>query len=150
MQDSIQGELAVELCLRSAAPSVARGRQEAVRDRVERLESRGVVDETTVNYWSTRVCVPGSASGPADRCPRVVGEVLDAAERHGVSVQPYFRERAASHDADECVLALPVICLLVRRDGELRGVYPVTRDGERETVTDGLDRLADGADATNL
>jgi len=150
MQDAIEGELAVELCLRSAAPSVARGRQKRVRDRVAELESRGVVADATVTYWNTRVCIPGSNAGPADRCPRVVGEILDAVEDGDVSIEPYFRRREASHDADECVLALPVICLLVREEGELCGVYPATEDGEGHTVSDGLDRLETGEGVQNL
>jgi len=150
MQDAIEGELAVELCLRSAAPSVARGRQDRVADRVAELESRGVVADAAVTYWNTRVCIPGSDAGPADRCPRVVGEVLDAVEGRDVSIEPYFRRREASHDADECVLSLPVICLLLREGGDLRGVYPVTEGDERHTVADGLDRLERGEPARNL
>lgn len=162
MQDAIQGEYAVELCLRSAAPSVARGRQGDVRDRVETLESSGVVAETTVNYWSSRVCLPGTAAGPADRCPRVVGEILDAARDSDVRIAPYFRARESTREGDgsagdegaggetETVLFLPVICLLVRADGDLVGIYPVTEDGEGYTVTDGLDRLEAGEDPANL
>jgi len=150
MQDAIQGEVTVELCLRSAAPSVARGRQDRVHDRVTELESKGVVADATVTYWNTRVCIPGTDDGPADRCPRVVGELLDAVADSDVSVEPYFRRREASHDADECVLALPVICLLLREDGEPCGIYPATEDGEGHTVSDGLDRLETGGSARNL
>jgi hypothetical protein len=150
MAQTSESSVAVELCLRSSAPSVARGRQDEVRDCVEALDGEGQVAETTVSWWSSRVCTPGSDAGPADRCPRVVGEILAVGERDGVAIEPYFRRRAAARDGDEDVIFLPVICLLVRRDGELQGLYPATVDGERYTVEDGLDRLAAGEDATNL
>lgn len=161
MHDSQAGELTVEVCLRSSAPSVARGRQADVLDRVEALHERGDISGRTVTYWSTRVCSPGGGSTAVDSCPRVVGELLAAADRPGVSVEPYVRGRTSRgtspgsdaganglRDAD--VLFLPVICLLVRRDGDLAGIYPLTVDGERYTVEDGLDRLERGDSAANL
>lgn len=113
------------------------------------VQGEVTVAQTEVNDWSTRVCIPGGG-GPADSCPRVVDEIMDAADAADVCVEPYFRSRTARHDADEAVLFLPVICLLVRRDGDLAGIYPVTRDGERFTVEDGLDRLERGADPRTL
>jgi hypothetical protein len=152
MPQSIQGEVTVDVCLRSSAPSVARGRQDAVRERVEALADRGTIADSSVEYWSTRVCVPGGTTdaGPADRCPRVVGEILAAVEDSDATIEPYFRTRPASYDADEEIMFLPVICLLVRERGDLVGGYPSTVDGERLTVEDGLDRLAAGRDPTTL
>jgi hypothetical protein len=150
MPETRQRDVTVELCLRSSAPSVARGRQETVRERVEALNEDDAVADATVSYWSTRVCVPDNGSGPADRCPRVVGEILEVARERGVSVEPYFRSRAASHDDDERVLFLPVICLLVRCDGDLCGLYPVTKGDQRYTVKDGIERLEAGEDPTNI
>lgn len=149
MSEIAQRGVSLELRLRRSAPSVARARQEAVRARVESLAETGHVRDASVGYWSRRVCVRDGDEGGAGRCPGVVDEVLDAAADAGLCVEPYFRRAPASYDGED-VLFLPVICLLVRRDGDLCGVYPATDGGTAVTVEDALERLAAGDSIENL
>jgi len=140
MQEPAQRQISIELCLRSSAPSVARGRQEEIRERAESLADDGRVADISTQFWSTRVCAPGG--GAADRCPRVVGEIFAAAAEADLTIEPYFRRRPASFD-DEEVIFLPVICLLVRRDGDIHGIYPATEDCKGHTVMDAIEMLED-------
>jgi hypothetical protein len=140
--------LELDVWMRTFAPSVSQRRQQAVVDRVRSLEDAERVADVDVNYWSTRVCMPDE-NDAGRRCPRVVTEVLAATSDTGLSLEPHFRQRERAH-ADADVLFLPVVCLLVRRDGDLRGIYPVTHDGHSDSVGDALDRLEAGERIENI
>lgn len=65
-------------------------------------------------------------------------------------LQPAFRHATGHESTDSDVLSLPVICLVVCRDGEITGVYPAC-DGDRHLrVEDALDWIESGVDLSNL
>lgn len=140
----------VQICLRRFAPDAAQQRQQDVLDRLEGFAERGVIEDVTQEWWSTRVCTPGAETGAGASCPAIVGELLAAVQDSDVSLQPAFRHATGHDTTDSDVLYLPVICLVARQDGEITGIYPVC-DGETHLrVEDALDRLEAGEDLANL
>ena len=140
----------VQLCTRRFAPDAAQQRQEDVRERLEALSEQGYVADVTHEWWSTRVCTPETGAAPGSSCPVIVDELLDAAEGSDISLQPAFRHATGHEMTDSDVLYLPVICLVVRQDDEIVGIYPAC-DGERHhSVEDALDRIEAGEDVANL
>lgn len=149
MSSSTDGaRVTLDVCLRSAVAGVTEARQEEVLDRVQQLKRNGTVDDITVHYWGGRVAAPNDGTRNDSGTPDIVTELYDVAADSELSLQPFFRERTA--DRDRTVLFLPVVCLIVRRDGEVAGVYPSTSEGDHQTLEDGLAALADGEAWANL
>ncbi|MFB6308946.1 MAG: HTH domain-containing protein [Haloarculaceae archaeon] len=147
MSQATADTISLELYLRSYAPDAAHRRQQSIRERVESLADRPTVDGVTVESWSSRVCAPDGGES-VDACPRIVSELLAVAADSDISLDPAFRT-SDSHTDDE-VIYLPVACLVVRSEDDVRGVYPATVDGHHESVTDALEALEDGADVANV
>jgi len=140
----------VQICLRRFAPDAAQRRQQDVLDRLEGLAERGVVEEVNEEWWSTRVCTPGAETGAGASCPAIVGELLAAVEGTEISLQPAFRHATGHDSTDSDVLYLPVICLVVRDEGEIAGIYPACDGGTHHSVEDALDRIEAGEAVANL
>lgn len=143
----------VELYLRSLAPTGAYERQEAVLDRLECLAERGRVESVSSTVWGDRI------RQRADLRDEAGHAILDDVDRlrawaadHDASLDPFFEEREGNSlvESAHTVLIPPVLCLAIRDDEGLRGVFPCATDGETYTVADGLDALEDGAPADAL
>ncbi|ACV47371.1 conserved hypothetical protein [Halomicrobium mukohataei DSM 12286] len=136
--------------MRRFAPDAAQQRQRDVLERVEKLAEEGLVEEVTHEWWSTRVCTPGTDDSEGSSCPMIVEELLDAADGTSISLQPAFRRATGHETADSDVLYLPVICLVVREDGEVAGIYPACDGQTHHRVEDALDRIESGEGVSNL
>lgn len=136
-------DLAVTLYLRSGAPTVARRRQAAVRERVAELADAGL--DVTVREWGKRATVPGTETDreAVDCYDEFVAAVGDA------RLEPFFEARRGAGGTTR-VVVLPVLCLAVRRAGEVTGLYPCWRDGEHHGVMDGMAALEHRDDPENL
>lgn len=140
----------VQICFRRFAPDAAQRRQQDVLDRLEGFAERGVVDEVSEEWWSTRVCTPGAETGAGASCPAIVGELLDAVDGTEISLQPAFRHATGHDTTDSGVLYLPVICLVVRDEGTVTGIYPACDGEAHHSVEDALDRIEAGEAVGNL
>lgn len=129
----------VTLYLRSSAPDVARERQHATIERVERLEAAGAFESVEIVSWQNRVSDP--ADGPGSEAVARYDEFVEAVGAR--SLEPFFEERPGVGRLER-VVVLPVICIAARREGELVGVYPRWNDGTHESIEDALDALAEG------
>ncbi|MFC6730448.1 HTH domain-containing protein [Natronoarchaeum mannanilyticum] len=147
--ENIDRPLELDVYMRAFAPDAARRRQEAMLERMRELRDRGTAEAVSVTRWSNQV----SVSPARDRDPPVGVETyreLDAAtDGTELSIEPFFRERSGA-GGDRTVLSLPVLCVAIRRDGEITGVYPSSAPDGSYSVTDCLDALAAGDDLTNL
>ena len=141
--------LGVQVCLRPFTPREVQERQQEVLDRMALLESDGLV-ETELVWWSPRVCPPDSEGPLSGGCPAVVREMVALAGREGFSLEPFIEEHPGPLPGEGNSLTLPVIALVVRENGDIGGIYPLTLDGTRYTVEDGLRALEAGDPALNL
>lgn len=138
----------VTLYLRAGAPTTARDRQRNARARVEALVDAGVLPDLTVEEWPSKAVVPND--GPTDPAVETYDEFADAAAaRPDVHLDPFFEDRPGVGRSDR-VVVLPVVCIAIRRDGELTGLYPCWNEGDHEAVEDGLAALETGEDVENL
>ena len=138
----------VTVCLRPFTPREVQQRQQEVLSRIETLAADGVVEPTVV-WWSPKVCPPGGDNPLGSGCPDIVGELLDLADSRQFSLEPFIRRHHGVTPGDDS-LVLPVICLVIRADGDIGGLYPVALDGEKYTVEDGLRALEAGEPVLNL
>lgn len=146
MTNTDEGSLTVDLCLRSSVTGVIEARQSAVLDRVEQLKRAGVVADVRVHYWGSQVTAPADGTRNDSGCPEIVTELYESLDDPDGSLSPFFRKRRPDPDR-RTVLFLPVVCLVVRRDGRIVDVYPSTRGDDQETVQDGLAALEGRAES---
>jgi hypothetical protein len=108
-------------------------------------EEAGAIDGLTVDVWPDRVCLTDeTAEAPIfERYDRL----REWAERHDASLEPAFRlaERTMTViDSVETVLELPVVCLVVRVEGDIETVAPHSAASATYTVEDALDDIDAG------
>lgn len=83
-------------------------------------------------------------------CPDVVRELVELADCDKFSLAPFIQEHAGTVPGTGDSLALPVIALVVRDGDDIGGFYPVSFEGTKYTVADGLRALKSGTAALNL
>lgn len=138
----------VEAFLRSSVPAVARERQEALLDRLDRLAAEGRI-EYDVHTWEKRVPLDDDSALARERYDEFAAWARECDAR----LRPFFdtRECYSWTDGREYeALVTPVACLAVYWEGDLRGVYPHA-DGDRaRSIDDCLSSLEGGVsvDAT--
>lgn len=115
-----------------------------VIDRLSRLDSNGDVAAFDIQTWPGKVVLDEHTEHAT------VVERFEAfrswADDRGVTVMPPFERRAVTSLVGQKreVLTVPMMCLAVYEDGDLRGVYPCS-DGDRTwRVTDALDSYEAG------
>ena len=141
--------LELDVYMRTFVPDAAQRRQEAMLERMRDLRDRGKVDDVSVSRWSSQVCVsPGLEHDAADGA-EAYRELKDAVADTDLSIEPFFRERQGTGE-DRRVVSLPVICVAVRRDGEITGIFPCSATDGTYSVTDCLDALEDETDVENV
>lgn len=137
------GEITVYL--REAPPEYVRERQRAVLDTFEQLEATGVLDDVSVVRWPKHVRVP------SDRTDIDVGDTYrEFADAVGAdSLEPFFKRKPVSGRSGD-VLVLPVICVAIRTDDELTGLYPHWDDGTHHSIEDCRMALSAGDSIENV
>jgi hypothetical protein len=135
-----------ELFVRSLAPRGAHDCQQAVIDRLDRLQQNGQIESVTCTVWGDRIC-PETASRVTDgqKALRDIARLRRWTSKHSVSLTPFFEEREVEPIEEEpyTVIVPPILCLAISRDDELWGVFPCDKDGESLSAMDGLDALAE-------
>lgn len=110
-----------------------------VLDSFERLEAAEVVDEPRVTSWPKQV--EGPTDGPEAAAVSCYEEFVDATSAD--ALEPQFTARDTE---DGRVIDFADLCIAIRRDGELTGLYPC--DGA--AIEDCLSALAAGNPVENL
>jgi len=142
-------QLELDVYMRAFTPDAARRRQEAMLERMRELRDRGLVEAVSVTRWSNQVSVSRVRDREQPVGVETYQELDDATDGTELSIEPFFRERSG-HEADRTVLSLPVLCVAIRRAGEITGVYPCSAPDGSYSVTDCLDALAAGDDVENV
>lgn len=137
------GELTVYF--RDSPPEYVRDRQRIVLDVVEALEAAGAVDSVSIVGWPKRV--RDSSSGHEAAAVDTYAEFVDAVGRR--SLEPFFEEKPATGRADR-VVVFPAICVALRIEGSVVGLYPHWSDGTHYSIEDCLEALAAGESLANV
>lgn len=146
--DSTDNSLRIEVYIRAFVPEIARSQQEELLNRVTESHNAGHVDEVDVTHWSSQVCVDWTTGGEQPVGATVYRELQQAVAGTDLSIEPFFRER--SRGDSETVVSLPVICLVLRRDDDIAGIYPCKTPEESHSVVDCLDAIERGDPVSNL
>lgn len=144
--------LRMELLVGSLAPPCSMAEQEALIERLDRLERSGTVAEVTVRVWGRRVCPEGpTARTDAGRFALDRLAAFGAwAEESGQSLEPFFRReqhRSALTGESYPAVLLPTVTLAEFRGDELVHVTPHVVDGRAVSVAERLDALEGGGRA---
>ena len=128
-RDPVEAEVTV--FLDANASGAAAERQDDVTAALERLEAAGVIDAPSIVTWQD-----ADVGARFDEFQDAVGDT---------PLEPFFEERA-----DGNALDVPHVCVALRTDGSLTGLYPRTTEGDDQTVEDCLRALRTGDDAENV
>jgi len=146
----------VTVHLRAAPSTAAANRQESVVSRLTDLASAGTIPEADIERWSGQVSVPVSDADSDAGALELFEEFESVAEAAGIRLDPFFESKEAvggllsAGPTASKIVAFPVICITIRRDETLTGLYPCWKDGDHHSVEDCLDALADGGPVENL
>ena len=128
--------------LRTGVSSVVRDRQARVRETFDQLRNAGVLGDVDVVEWPERARTPADTDVEAEAVARY-DDFVDAVGAG--ALEPFFEERA-----DGSALEVPAVCIAIRDDGGLTGLYP-RHDGDTEqTVGDCIRALAAGDRVENV
>lgn len=133
-------QVRLRLFVREQLPAPARERAETVSRRARDLSDSGRVAGVRRMDWPKRIPLGGGDPAVRD----VYLAVAEWAADTGIGLQPFFQTRECygpNTGERQDWLVLPAIALVVESDGDIRAVYPHTRNGDTATVEDGLDAV---------
>lgn len=154
--DADDSAVSVTVHLRSAPATPAASRQEAVVTRLRELASAGAIPDVGIERWSAQVTMPVADADSDAGAVDLFEEFETVADEAGVRLAPFFETKEAvggllsAGPTASKILAFPVVCITIRREETLTGLYPCWKDGEHHSVEDCIDALADGGPAENL
>ncbi|PSP52646.1 hypothetical protein BRC95_08695 [Halobacteriales archaeon QS_5_68_33] len=143
----------LELYVRSLLPDGAHGRQEAVIERLERLDAEDAIEGFSVIVWGKQVA-PESAGAHTEEGEYILNRVAEFKQwalSNNVSLESFYQRQSVENETSERsydAMVLPVMGLAEYRDGELVHVAPCTGGTDVHTITDRLDRIERGEPAT--
>lgn len=121
----------VTVYVREHAASAEHERQQVVTEEMERLVDAGVLDEVAVTDWSE--------VDAGDR----YAEFVDAVGADAIDA--YFEAKAEGG-----AIEVPAVCIAIREDDELTGLYPRRQAGTEQTVGDCVRALCTGDRVRNV
>jgi hypothetical protein len=136
----LTGEITVYV--REDSPAYVQRRQRNVREVFDTLTAAGVLDPVSVVEWPERVVLPND-----DIVAEVYERFVEAVGRN--SLEPFF-ERKAATGSDEYVVALPPVCIALRDDDAVRGLYPCWQNGTHHSIENCITALSRGEPIANL
>ena len=136
----------VELYVRSLAPCETRNEQDAIVERLQDLEQRGVVDDVDLTVWGNAVCLDGATAqvGTGSQVAERIREFYRWCEDEHASLEPYFTTSVVDSETYGDTfrrVVPPHRCLAVYEDDQLRAVYPSSVEGTDRSLADGLASL---------
>lgn len=147
-----EDEVEFDVFVRSLSPPLGiRQRQEQLFNKLQELQSSGQIDSYRVNLWGGGVCLCDVCSGTsvAESMLSTVEELEEWAATQEAVTLPFERRTVDSDmlDRSSRELDVPSMCLSVRVETDICGVFPCTVAGEAISVTDYVDTLASGESA---
>lgn len=112
---------------------------------LEKLDTRGVVDEVTVDAWPGTVRLDGEQTFPG--VIETFERFEEWADTAGRTVRPPFTVRTWTSEftgETKRLLEPPIFCLAIERNGELASVVPHTDGDGHRSVADALAALDPG------
>lgn len=132
--------IAVDLYVRPAQLEESLGDYIATLNRMER---DGVLDGVTIHTWPSKV----PARSPTTDVVERFREFRSWADANDATIQPPFSVRTVESEftgETGTYISTPVLCMAVRDDESLVGVYPYTAGTEHHSIADGIERLQAG------
>lgn len=114
-------------------------RQETVLGRLEALCEQDVIDDVTVTYWFRQ-----AADTDVDPIMPSVVALESWASDNDITLTPAFDRHQRSNwftGAEDAVVNLPVICLAILEDGDIRAVFPHRSRSGHHSVMEGIEQL---------
>jgi len=142
----------IELYVRSLLPDGAHGRQEAVIERLERLERDDEIEGFSVIVWGKQIAreSAGAHTEEGRYILNRVAEFKQWALSNNVSLESFYQKQTVENETSDRsfeAITLPVMGLAEYEDGELVHVAPCTKGETVHTITDRLDRIERGEPA---
>ncbi|MFB6140886.1 MAG: HTH domain-containing protein [Halosimplex sp.] len=139
----------IELYVRSLLPDGAHGRQEAVIERLQKLETEGEIADFSVIVWGKQIArsSAGARTEEGEYILNRVAEFKQWALSNNVSLESFYQKHDVENeltDEPHSAIVLPVMGLAEYDGEELRHVAPCTDGDEVHTIMDRLDRLERG------
>jgi hypothetical protein len=142
----------IELYVRSLLPDGAYGRQEAVIERLDRLDADDEIEGFSVIVWGKQIA-RDSAGAHTEEGRYILNRVAEFKQwalSNNVSLESFYQKGTVENEtSDETyeAITLPVMGLAEYEDGELVHVAPCTEGETVHTITDRLDRIERGEPA---
>jgi hypothetical protein len=138
--------LSAELTLyvRETVPDAASDRVSSALEGFDLLEQAGVVTDRRVETVSERS--PGGDTTGLEPTA-AYDEFVESVGWE--SLDPFFKTQRGTDGVDR-VVTFPPVCVAIREDGELTGLYPRWNDGTHESIEDCLNALAAGDSVENV
>lgn len=139
----------IELYVRSLLPDGAHERQEAVVDRLERLDEEDQITDFSVIVWGKQIS-PQSTAARTEEGRYVLNRVAEFKQwalSNNVSFDSFSQRTEVDSEVTDTAydaIVLPVMGLAEYRGGELVHVAPCTKGDVVHTIMDRIESLDDG------
>jgi len=139
----------IELYVRSLLPDGAQNRQEAVVERLQRLDAADEIEDFSVIVWGKQIARE-SASARTEEGEYILNRVAEFKQwalSNNVSLESFYQRQEVENDVTGdayTAMVLPVMGLAEYEDGELRHVAPCTDGDVVHTIMDRLEELENG------
>ncbi|MFB6084002.1 MAG: HTH domain-containing protein [Halorientalis sp.] len=136
----------LELYVRTLSPPGARGRQEQVIERLQRLEDEGDIDDFYVKVWGRQID-PTTTAAETDQGEFILNRIAEFKQwalANNTTLESFYQTREQSSSItgqDHTTIVLPKMGLAEYRGGELEQVAPCTDGDDVYSVVDHLDAL---------
>jgi hypothetical protein len=139
----------IELYVRSLLPDGAHNRQEAVIERLQRLDAEDRISDFSVIVWGKQIAreSAGARTDEGEYILNRVAEFKQWALSNNVSLESFYQRHAVENDVTDeeyTAMVLPVMGLAEYEGEELRHVAPCTDGDTVHTIMERLDRLEKG------
>ncbi|WP_254271863.1 HTH domain-containing protein [Haloarcula marina] len=139
----------IELYVRSLLPDGAHDRQEAVLDRLERLDREDEIAGYNVIVWGKQIA-PESAAANTEEGKYILNRVAEFRQwalSNNVSLESFYQTTDVDSEATDDAyraMVLPVMGLAEYHESELAHVAPCTDGDVVHSIVDRLDRIEAG------
>jgi len=136
----------LELYVRTLSPSGARARQEAVLERLQRLEDEGHIDDFYVKVWGKQID-PTTRAAETDQGQFILNRIAEFKQwalAENTTLESFYQTHEQSSSItgeDHTKIVLPKLGLAEYHGSELAQVAPCTTGDDVYSITDHLDEL---------
>lgn len=144
--DTTSDPIRLELYVRTLSPPGARGRQEAVLNRLERLEDEGLIDDYNVRVWGKQID-PTTKAADTEQGRFILNRIAEFQQwslANNATLESFYqtREQSSSITGEEhTTIVLPKMGLAEYHGSELEKVTPSTQGDVVDSVVDHLESI---------